>query len=95
MSCILRGIVRNKQRREEAQKNGNTSLLFGLIVLGGLLFAGYSLLSGMHHVHHSLRSIFKSLVDRNTAKQVGNKLAQEPVQKVLEYSEIEKEKSNE
>ncbi len=84
MSCLSRKVVENRLKQQEAKDNGNTGLLFGLLIVGGLLFAGHSMLTQMHHFHRSMKDIFRSLVSRNTVRQVGRELAKENIQKVAE-----------
>ncbi len=75
MSCLSRKVVENRLKRQNAKDEGNIGLLFGLIIVGGLLFAGHSMLTQMHHVHKSLKDMLSSIVNRNTIKQVGEELA--------------------
>ena len=84
MSCLSRSVVSNRLKQQQAKEEGNTNLLFGLIVLGCLLFAGHTLLTHLNHVRRSLKDIFRSLVDRKAVRQVGRELAKDEVQKVAE-----------
>ena len=86
MSCLSRKVVENRVKRQQAKEDGNTGLLFGLLIVGGLLFAGHSMLTQMHHFHRSMKDIFRSLVSRNTVKQVGEELEQ--VGKTLARDEV-------
>ena len=84
MSCLSRKVVENRLKQQQAKENGNMNALLCLMLVGGLLFAGHSMLTQMSHLHRSMKDIFRSLVSRNTVKQVGNELAKEEVQKVAE-----------
>jgi len=81
---IVESRIRNRDQIEQAKENGNTSLVFGLLIVGGLLFAGHSMLTQMHHFHRSMKDIFRSLVSRNAIRQVGKELAKDDIQKVAE-----------
>ena len=84
MSCLSRSVVENRLKQQQAKEEGNTNLLFGLVLMGCLLFAGHTMLTHMHHVHRSLRGIFESLTKRKGIQQLGRTLAKEDVQKVAE-----------
>ena len=85
MSCLSRKVVENRLKQKEARENGNMNAVVCLMILGGLLMAGHSILTQMHHFHRSLKDIFHSLVSRNTVKQVGNELASEEVREIAPH----------
>ena len=84
MSCLSRSVVENRLKQQKAKEEGNTNLLFGLMLIGCLLFAGHTMLTHAHHVHRSLRSIFASLTKRKGIQELGRTLAKEDMQKVVE-----------
>lgn len=85
MSCLSRKVVENRIKQREARENGNMNAVFCLMILGGLLFAGHSVLTQMHHIRHSMKDIFRSLVSRNAVKQVGNELASSEAREILPH----------
>lgn len=84
MSCLARKVVENRIKQKEAKENGNVNALICLMIVGGLLFAGHSMLTQMGHLHRSMKDIFRSLVGRNTVRQVGSELAKSEGQKIAE-----------
>ena len=71
---IKRKLVPNHQKQKAARENGNMGLLLLLMVIGGFVFAGNTMMSQLGRMTGSLR--------RNLAKAVGKK---DPVRTTGEF----------
>ena len=90
MSCLSRRVVENKIKKQQAREEGNTNALFGLVVLGCLLFAGHALFTQMGRFRHSLKDLFRKLPKKdvltNSGKKVINQLKDEKWQNMADFT---------